>query len=165
MLVYGFVFFPVCGGDRHRRSPLFGISVQLICGATCSLAVADPGFLKGGRQPRGGGADSWCSNISKILYVNTKESGPLEGGRRRRPLGFANALIWFSGTRTASRDGWDIPGLFSYSWTIRSILRCWHQLCQCIVNYILLQFHLVEKLGSVECYVRLQTKCSWVELE
>ena len=40
------------------------------------MAVADPGLPIGGR----GGMNSRGSYISKILYVKTKESGPL-GGR------------------------------------------------------------------------------------
>ena len=44
------------------------------------ITVADPGFPVGGRQPRGvGGADSRGGYVSKILYVETKESG-LGGG-------------------------------------------------------------------------------------
>ena len=42
--------------------------------------VADPGFPVGGRGPRSGGVDSRGSYVSKILYVKTKESGPLGGG-------------------------------------------------------------------------------------
>ena len=34
----------------------------------------------------GGGANSQRANISKNLYVKTKESGPLGGVRRTRPL-------------------------------------------------------------------------------
>ena len=47
--------------------------------------MADPGFLVGGRgpcrdvDPRGG-------YVSKILYVETKESGPLGGVSWARPL-------------------------------------------------------------------------------
>ena len=45
--------------------------------------VADPGFPVGGRGPRrGGGVDSRGGYDSKILYVKTKESGPLGGVRR-----------------------------------------------------------------------------------
>ena len=38
-----------------------------------------------GRGPRrgGGGMDSGGSSVSNILYVKTKESGPLRGGVRR----------------------------------------------------------------------------------
>ena len=43
------------------------------------LTVADPGFPVGGCQPCGEGADSWGSYISKIVYVETKESGSLGG--------------------------------------------------------------------------------------
>ena len=43
-------------------------------------AVADPGFPVGRRGPRRGGMDSRGGYILKILYVKTKESGPL-GGR------------------------------------------------------------------------------------
>ena len=37
-----------------------------------------------GRQPRRGGANSRGGYVSKILYVKTKESGPLGGGARRQ---------------------------------------------------------------------------------
>ena len=47
--------------------------------ATKSNSVADPGFPVGG-------VDSQGSYISKILYVKTKESGPLGGVCRARPL-------------------------------------------------------------------------------
>ena len=43
-------------------------------------SVPDPGFPVGGRGPRKRGVDSRGSYVSKILYVKTKESGPL-GGR------------------------------------------------------------------------------------
>ena len=43
-------------------------------------AVADPGF------PVGEGVDSRGSYVSKILYVKMKESGPLVGVCRARPL-------------------------------------------------------------------------------
>ena len=43
-------------------------------------AVADPGFPVGGLEPRKGGMDSRGGYVSKILYVKTKESGPLGGG-------------------------------------------------------------------------------------
>ena len=42
--------------------------------------LADPGFPVRGRQPRRGGIDSQGGYFLKILYVHTKESGPL-GGR------------------------------------------------------------------------------------
>ena len=41
--------------------------------------VADPGFPVGGRGPRRGGVDSRSGYVSQILYVKTKESGPLGG--------------------------------------------------------------------------------------
>ena len=47
-------------------------------------AVADPGFSVGERRPLevgGGSADSRGGYGSKILYVETKESGPLGRGR------------------------------------------------------------------------------------
>ena len=44
-----------------------------------------------GRRPRRGGVDSRGGYVSKILYVKTKESGPLVGGLRRpRPSRSAN---------------------------------------------------------------------------
>ena len=45
-----------------------------------SITVADPGFPVGGRGPHRGDVDSRGGYISKILYVKTKESGPLGGG-------------------------------------------------------------------------------------
>ena len=53
--------------------------------SNCGLAVADPGIPVGGRRPRGGGANSRGSYVSKSLYVKTKESGPL-GGAAGAPL-------------------------------------------------------------------------------
>ena len=49
-------------------------------------AVADPGFPVGGHQPRGGAANSRGGYVSKNLYVETKESGPLGGAHQQRPL-------------------------------------------------------------------------------
>ena len=43
-----------------------------------SNTVADPWIPVGGVDLVGG-ADSWGSYVSKILYVETKESGPLRG--------------------------------------------------------------------------------------
>ena len=40
---------------------------------------------RGGRRPRRGRIDSRGSYVSKILYVETKESGPLGGVRRNAP--------------------------------------------------------------------------------
>ena len=46
--------------------------------------VADPGFpVGGGVDLVGGGVDSRGGYVSKILYVKTKELGPLGGGARR----------------------------------------------------------------------------------
>ena len=39
-----------------------------------------------GRGPRRGGVDSRGGYVSQILYVKKKESGPLGGVRRARPL-------------------------------------------------------------------------------
>ena len=51
-----------------------------------SITVADhSGFPLGGRGPRRrGGMDSRGGYVSNILYVETKESGPLGGGGRWR---------------------------------------------------------------------------------
>ena len=67
-----------------------GIStVILVC--LSSNTVADPGFpVAGGRGPRTGGVDSPGGYVSKILYVKTKELGPLGGGRA--PPRSANAI-------------------------------------------------------------------------
>ena len=51
-----------------------------VCPILVRVAVAEPGF------PVGGVVDSRGSNVSKILYVKTKEFGPLGGVRRARPL-------------------------------------------------------------------------------
>ena len=47
--------------------------------------VADPGFPVVGRRPRRGGVDSQGGYISNILYVKTKESGPLGSVHQARP--------------------------------------------------------------------------------
>ena len=49
--------------------------------------MVDPGFQVGGVDLVGG-VESQGSYISKILYVKTKESGPLEGG------GVGRAVSW-----------------------------------------------------------------------
>ena len=57
-----------------------------------SSPVADPGFLVGG----GGNLNSRCAYFPKKLYVEMKESEPLGGARRRRPLGSDNGqLSWW----------------------------------------------------------------------
>ena len=49
-----------------------------------NISVADPGFPPWGAWTLwGGGVDSRGGYVSKILYVKTKESGPLGGGVRR----------------------------------------------------------------------------------
>ena len=48
--------------------------------------MADPGFPVGGRGPRRGAVDSLGGYVSKILYVKTKENGPLGGVHWSRPL-------------------------------------------------------------------------------
>ena len=53
---------------------------------------ADPGFPIGGHRTRGGGVDSWGSYVSKSLYVETTESGPL-GASTGTPPRSANALL------------------------------------------------------------------------
>ena len=45
------------------------------------LNSVDPGFPVGGAPTRRGGANSRGGYVSKILYVKTKESGPLGGAR------------------------------------------------------------------------------------
>ena len=48
-------------------------------------SVADPGFpVGGGVDLVGGGVDSRGSYVLKILYVKTKELGPLGGARAGR---------------------------------------------------------------------------------
>ena len=53
--------------------------------------MADPGFPVGGRGPRMGGVDSRGGYVSKILYVETKESGPLGARAPGTPSRSANA--------------------------------------------------------------------------
>ena len=48
--------------------------------------VADPGFPIGGGVDLMGGHDSRGGYVSKILYVETKESGSLGGVRLAHPL-------------------------------------------------------------------------------
>ena len=48
--------------------------------------MADPGFpVEGAVDLVGGGVDSRGGYVSKIFYVETKESGPLRGRARRTP--------------------------------------------------------------------------------
>ena len=60
--------------------------------------MADPGFpVGGGVDLVGGGVDSRGGYISKILYVKTKELGPLGGARAgRAPLD--PPMVWSIGT-------------------------------------------------------------------
>ena len=57
---------------------------------TVLQSVADPVLPEGGAPTSYGGADSRRGYISKILYVNVKESGPLGRGTRLHPPGSAN---------------------------------------------------------------------------
>ena len=58
------------------------MTVQIRGDRLLPYAVADPGFpVGGGVDLVGGGMDSRRGYVSKILYVKTKESGPLGGGR------------------------------------------------------------------------------------
>ena len=53
----------------------------LYCNHKILISVADPGFpVGGGVNLVGGSVDSRGGYVSKILYVKTKELGPL-GGR------------------------------------------------------------------------------------
>ena len=54
--------------------------------------MADPEFPEGGVDLVGGEVDSRGSYVSKILYVETKEFGPLGGVRRARPLRSASVV-------------------------------------------------------------------------
>ena len=63
-----------CEGDSCQGG---GTCVDSMNGHT---SVEDPGFPVGGRGPRRGGPDFRGGYVLKILYVKTKESGPL-GGR------------------------------------------------------------------------------------
>ena len=51
-----------------------------------TFPVADPGFPAGGVNLVGEGVDSRGGYVLKILYVETKESGPLGGVCQARPL-------------------------------------------------------------------------------
>ena len=55
--------------------------------------MADLGFPVGGRGPRRRGMDSRGGYVSKILYVRTKESGPLEGRALGAPPISANEIV------------------------------------------------------------------------
>ena len=60
-------------------------SYHINCGQTRLYVVADPGFpVGGGVDLVGGGVDSRGGYVSKILYVKTKELGPLGGPRTGR---------------------------------------------------------------------------------
>ena len=74
-----------------------------------ALPVADPGFpVGGGVDLVGGGVDSQGGYVSKILYVKTKELGPLGGARARHaPPRSANV---YSGGSRISRTGVDPIG-------------------------------------------------------
>ena len=48
----------------------------------------------------GGGVDSQGSYVSKILYVKTKELGPLGGRMPGAPPRSANAIYWITDGRT-----------------------------------------------------------------
>ena len=53
---------------------------------TAYITVADPGFPVGrGVDLVGGAVDSRGGYVSQILYVKTKESGPLGGACAGRP--------------------------------------------------------------------------------
>ena len=54
-------------------------------------AVANPGFPVGGVDLVGGDVDSWGGYVLKILYVKTKESGPIGGRAPGTPPRSANA--------------------------------------------------------------------------
>ena len=51
-----------------------------LVGHAPQMPVADPGFPVGGGVDFVGGVDSRGGYVSKILYVKTKELGPLWGG-------------------------------------------------------------------------------------
>ena len=62
-----------------QRYQIYLYFLSFYCKFT-TLAVTDLGFtMGGGRRPRRGGADSRGNYVSKILYVKTKESRPIEG--------------------------------------------------------------------------------------
>ena len=73
-----------------------------------SKSVADPGFPVGGVDSQGG-------YVSKILYVETKESGPLEGGCTRhapRSTNYVIVMKWKNTGYTIFIISHNIVGLF-----------------------------------------------------
>ena len=96
------------GGGPGPRAPPTGSATEYpticmcICPVTCVLWFAGStipwlmvynrfqwriqDFPYGGRGPCRGGVDSWGGYVSKILYVKTRESGPLRGRAPGTPL-------------------------------------------------------------------------------
>ena len=72
----------------HCLSLLYSsLNIRCICKVFLHFHWRIQDFPYGGHQPRrGGGADSQGGYVSKILYVETKESGPLGGMRWACPL-------------------------------------------------------------------------------
>ena len=66
-------------GLKKKYSKESGYNNGLWILKTGRIPVADPGFAVGGRGPRRGGVDYRGSYVSKILYVETKESRPFVG--------------------------------------------------------------------------------------
>ena len=61
-----------------------------------SNAVADPGFpVGGGVDLVGGGVDSRRGYVLKILYVKTKELGPLGGGAHQARPALDPPMQWY----------------------------------------------------------------------
>ena len=56
-------------------------------------AMTDPGFPVGGTTLVGGGANSRDSYLSKILYIKTKECGPLGGHAPAVPPGSTTVTV------------------------------------------------------------------------
>ena len=77
MQVFGFLYIDV--HIRYLWQYLLYISHPVVKGWGCSGGSR---ISHGGHRPRRGGIDSRGSYVSKILYVDMKESGPLGGDVR-----------------------------------------------------------------------------------
>ena len=138
--------------------------------------MADPGFPVGGGVDLVGGAggfDSWSSYISKILYVEMKESGPLVGGVRwARPLDLPlrfninvflllNTMSMYRHSLRALQEKFiiHIVNLVWYMSFNLFVLIKWNLLIQCLYNHWLLCYTKATIIKG--CYIFL-IHCLWV---